>query len=132
MRKFMLLLVGCLIGLLIACVLLVGGLYWASQQQPKFYQEALVVSPQKQREASDQLLAQAAALQSTARREGDWEAVFTAEQINGWLAVDLVENHPDVLPKEVRSPRVAFKPQEVLVGWTLAQSGLETVCSLRA
>ncbi len=87
--------------------------YRLSQQVPEFYQQALRADPQSEQEASDLMLQEATALASEVRQGGDWQAVFTAEQINGWLAVDMVRNHPDLLPRSVSDPRVAIGPEQV-------------------
>ena len=49
---------------------------------------------------------QTAALNNHLRRMGGWEAHFTDQQVNGWLAVDVPKNHPDLLPPEISHPRV--------------------------
>src|SRR5215467_5920384 len=67
-----------------------GGLYWACQQSPPFYNQALAQDPATAHSASDALVRQAAELASDVRRPGRWQAQFTAEQINGWLAYDEV------------------------------------------
>src|SRR5688572_28758959 len=79
-----------------AAVLAVASLlavYRASQQVPDFYREAIIADSQRQAAASKEMLRTATALVNDAQQEGEWEAEFTEEQINGWLAVDLVENH---------------------------------------
>ncbi len=44
---------------------------------------------------------------------GHWSAVFTDEQINGWLAADLPEKFPQLLPPEIQDPRVVFAPGQL-------------------
>ena len=46
-------------------------------------------------------------------KEGRWEALFTAEQINGWLAVDRAKNHPNSLPPTMCDPRVAIDSKQI-------------------
>jgi len=106
------------------------GLYRASQQVPKFYRQAITLDPVAQKQASDQMLQQAAALASDLRKEGRWQAVFTAEQINGWLAVDLLENHPGALPRSLRDPRVAIDPDGVTLGCRFQRGNLNSVVTL--
>ena len=45
-------------------------------------------------------------------KAGHWEIRFTADEINGWLAVDLVKNHPNALPPTLKDPRVSIDPNE--------------------
>lgn len=99
--------------LLIVLVLL--GLYLAAQHEPEFFREAMEIDSAVLEKASDRMLKQAAALQSAARKEGRWEALFTAEQINGWLAVDRAKNHPNILPPAWTDPRVSIDLKQVIV-----------------
>ena len=118
-------------GGLMPVVLMIGAAgYQATQQVPEFYEQALVVEPERQRQASDALLVQASNLASTSHREGSWEVTFTENQINGWLAVDLKENHPKLLPREFRDPRIAIKQNQAQIGCRVDQNGFTTVCSL--
>lgn len=130
MRKW--LRIGILLGcgvLLAACVTLVV-IWKLSQQVPEFYSQALEVDPAEQEEASDQMLERATALASNVQQEGGWEALFTAEQINGWLAVDMVKNHPGLLPRSVSDPRVAIEPEQVTLACRFQQGQIDTVLSL--
>lgn len=97
----------------IGCLLLAGGaavlaLYRAAQTEPEFYREVLAVDHAVLEEASDQMLQRTTALASDLGRAGQWEAAFSEEQINGWLAVDMPRNHPDLLPAEICDPRVVI------------------------
>ncbi len=113
---------------------LVGGsllaVYRASQQVPEFYRQAIHADTQRQEAASKEMLRTATALVNNAQKEGVWEAEFTEKQINGWLAVDLVENHGQALPPEVRDPRVAIHPDGAKIGWRWNGNELSTVFSL--
>lgn len=104
--------------------------YRASQQVPDFYREALSADTTRQAAASKQMLQQATSLASEVQKTGSWEVEFTEEQINGWLAVDLVKNHADVLPSEVSDPRVAIGPEGARLGWRWRTEELTTVFSL--
>ncbi|MFH1268027.1 MAG: hypothetical protein ABIK89_20105 [Planctomycetota bacterium] len=130
MRKWLV-----IVGLVVLGVLLASGvgllvLYRASQHVPHFYQEALQTDPAAAEEASDEMLQQAAALTGDVEKEGPWEAVFTAEQINGWLAVDMARNHPDLLPSSVKEPRVAVEPEQIWIACRLDEGGWSSVVSL--
>lgn len=109
-----------------------GGLavYRASQQVPEFYKQAITADTTRQAAASKQMLQQATTLVSDAQKPGQWQAEFTDEQINGWLAVDLVKNHGDALPTEIKEPRVAIRPDGASIGWRWQTPELSTVFSL--
>lgn len=104
--------------------------YRASQSAPEFYREALEVDHKKQVVASDELLHKATTLYNNVRKEGDWEAVFTVDQINGWLAVDMAENHPDLLPDYVFDPRVYVDEQGLKLGCRYESKRVSTIFSL--
>ncbi len=112
-------------GLLLAAVLGLGGFYWALKRQPEFYRQAIQLDQAVQKQASDRMLQRAAALRSDVEKEGQWQALFTAEQINGWLAVDLLENFPDLLPQSCRDPRVEIQPGGMTLAGRLTR-GAET------
>jgi hypothetical protein len=108
-----------------------GGIYWAAQHVPTFYAQALEQEPAQAREAKDELLENATALASEAQRGGPWSALFTAEQLNGWLAVDLPENYPKLLPPEVRDPRVRLSPGLATIACRYQDGAVATVFSLK-
>ena len=114
--------------------LLVGGgilgLRGALRHEPTFYREALSQKPAEQQAANDELLANATALASNARREGRWSALFTAAQINGWLALDVPQNFPDLLPKEISDPRVRLSKGKATIACRYHDSSITTVISL--
>jgi hypothetical protein len=110
----------------------VGGLYWASQQTPAFYTQALNQDPTAAHEASDGMLRQTAALASGLRKQGHWEAMFSASQINGWLAYDVRKNHSTLLPPDVSEPRVAFSDDGLKVAFRWRSPGWSTVVALEA
>ncbi len=101
--------------------------YRAIQHVPEFYRVAIAADPAAQKTASDRMLQRTAALASDLRKEGRWQTVFTADEINGWLAVDLARNHPGLLPPAIRDPRVAITPEHVLVACRYRAGGIDTV-----
>jgi len=130
LRKLIWTLVFVVAGLLL---LLAGGAFLllkAAQQVPDFYREALKAEPAVQKKASDEMLRQATALASDVKKEGQWHALFTAEQINGWLAVDLVKNHPLALPQGVSDPRVAIDPKRLTMACRVRRIGFDGVVTL--
>lgn len=119
-----------LLGLL--AILGILGAYFASRQVPSFYVEALAAETPAQAEAGDELERRALQLRNEVQRAGQWEATFTQEQVNGWLAVDLIEKFPQLLPEEVQSPRVAISKEEVQLAFRYHSAEIDTVVSLAA
>lgn len=118
--------------LAIAVAAVLGGAYAALRRTRPFYQQALAVEPQVLETAGRELESRATALYNDARRAGSWQATFTAEQINGWLATKLDEVYPDALPADIGEPRVAIADDTLTLGFRARRGGLETVVSVEA
>ena len=127
-RNRVLLLAAAGVATLILLVLL--GLFLAARHEPAFYREALHIDRAVLEKGSDHMLRQTTALANAVRRKGHWEALFTAEQINGWLAVDMARNHPDTLPPMLRDPRVAIDSRHITIACRFDRDGLSSVLSL--
>jgi hypothetical protein len=114
-----------------AVVLTVGGLavYRAALHEPAFYQRALEAQPETQARAGDALEKRLLDLRNDARSEGRWQALFTEEQLNGWLASDLPEKFPSLLPAGTEDPRVDLVPQCAQVACRFEQGKFSSVIS---
>ena len=98
-RKYRIAAIGTLtITALIAAIL--GGAYYAAQQVEPYYEEALRTEPEVLERGSRELESRATALYSDAKQIGRWQALFTVEQINGWLATQLAADKGSQLPLE--------------------------------
>jgi hypothetical protein len=120
---------------LTAVVLLTVGvslfsIYEATQSVPQFYHDAVSREPEEQTEARDQFVAQATALASDLHASGRWQTLFTADQINAWLALELASNYPDLLPAEMRDPRVSIHEHEITVACRYESGDMAAVLSL--
>ncbi len=121
------------VGVLLALVLGVGvWLLRSVHRVPDFYSKALAADPVRQKQASDEMLRRSAELRNNTVRAGQWQSVITADQINGWLAVDMVQNQPHLLPPEFHDPRVVIEPGQVTIGCRYSGSPMETILSLSA
>lgn len=115
-RRWLMALLCVVVGLAAA----VGWLYQASNTVPAFYAEALKPPTTAENRAEHAMQRNAAALAGDTLRGGRWRATFSDKQINGFLAVDLPEKHPDVLPPGIRDPRVSIRHGEAFIGWRAA------------
>jgi hypothetical protein len=115
-------------------LLLAGGglliLYRASQHVPEFYGRATRADRAAQKDASEMMLRKAAAFVSDVGKEEQWKSLFTEDEINGWLAVDLVENHPEALPASVADPRVSIEPDRLTLACRYERDGWKCVFSV--
>jgi hypothetical protein len=123
----------CTLGALVCVLITIGGAYYAAQRVRPFYEAALQIEPEVLERGSRELESRATALLSDARRAGEWHAIFTAEQINGWLALQLDEFRQDEpLSDRIRDPRVAISPELLTLGFRTSSGGVETVVSVDA
>ena len=104
----------------------------AVHHEPRFYTAALEPHSPIDATDGDALERNVLQLHNHLRQPGQWTVVFTQEQINGWLAHDLMEKFPDLLPPEVSQPRVALEPGRLLIGFRYRTTGLDAVVTLVA
>jgi hypothetical protein len=74
----------------------------------------------------------ATVLYSETRRPGQWQAAFTTEQINGWLALQSSEVYRDALPDDISEPRVAIGDGRFTIGFRARRGGVDTIVSADA
>jgi hypothetical protein len=113
-------------------VALLGGAYYAAQQVRPFYEQALKIEPDELERGRRELESRATALYSDAKQTGRWQALFTTDQINGWLATQLTQNSGTELPANFRDPRVAIAHDVLTLGFRTSSGGVETVISVDA
>jgi hypothetical protein len=116
--------------LVVGAAILLTAAYRASQEVPEFYQAALIREPVQAKAAADELERQVLNLHNEVRRPGRWEARFSQEQINGWLAADLPAKFPGALPRGVSDPRVNIQPEQMQLAVRYQQGDVLTVLSL--
>ncbi|HKD38432.1 MAG TPA: hypothetical protein VKB78_16580, partial [Pirellulales bacterium] len=82
-RRIALVLIGTVVLLLVVGT---TWLYLAVRHVPRFYQEAGKLSAEARKKGSDEMVRRSAALASDTNRRGHWQQIFTADEVNGWLA----------------------------------------------
>ena len=117
-------------GLLVLVAAGLFALYQAAQHVPEFYRQALEVDAAAQAKAADRMERQALDLTGDVQKSGHWQAVFTAEELNGWLAVELPKKFPEALPPALASPRVSIGPEGIVLACQYQQDRLRSVLSL--
>jgi hypothetical protein len=113
-------------------IVALGGAFYAAQQVRPFYQQALAIEPEVLERGGRELESRATALYSDARQVGQWQALFTSEQINGWLVTQLAQYTGGELPPNVRDLRIAIANDVLTVGFRTSAGGVETVVSADA
>jgi hypothetical protein len=112
------------------------GLPWVAwislNHAPAFYRAAEAV-PRAQRKAEvEGFVARSLQLRNDIVNEPTWEAVFTDQQVNAWLAEELVKTFADQLPPEVHEPRVSFEADRVILAFQLDRGPLRSLISVAA
>jgi hypothetical protein len=113
-------------------VAILGGAYYAARQVQPFYEQALRIEPAVLERESRELESRATALYSDAKQIGHWQALFTAKQINGWLATQLAGDKGGQMPANIRDPRIAISRDALTLGFRTKSGGVETVVSVDA
>jgi hypothetical protein len=118
--------------LLVAAIggLVLWGFQRAAKQSPPFYRQALAADPAEQKAAGQEFERQALGLHNQLRCPGAWEARFTDDQINGWLASEVPLKFPRLLARGVSDPRVAIEPRRIQAALRYQRGGIETIIAL--
>ncbi|TWT30762.1 hypothetical protein [Blastopirellula retiformator] len=121
-------------GLVLVLLVAIGGigvyLYQASRHVPQFYTEALEIEPTAAQETGEILEEQVFAFTNGVRKPSRWQLRLTNEQINSWLAADLEEKFPKLLPKGMHDPRIAIGERQVKLGCRFEGQQFHSVLSL--
>ena len=98
---------------------------------PDFYAEALSRSGESADQAGDALEQQMVTLHNELQSGESWELQMSDQQVNGWLATDLKQKFPQLLPAEIVEPRVVFREDAAHVACRLDTGKMSTVLSLK-
>jgi hypothetical protein len=108
--------------------------FWAVRQSrhvPDFYQRVLDQSDQAMEVARNQLQYDVEQLQSDLSRRGSWNASFSEEEINAWLADQLPERFDRLSRHGVCEPAIAIEDGQILAAVRYQSSRWDTVVSCR-
>ncbi len=116
------------LGAAASLLLIVPTAIWLSlTHRPSFYR-ALDAMPRELREAkAKRFVAGSLQLRNDISNERDWQAVFTDQEVNAWLAEDLVTHFADLIPPEIHEPRVAFEPGRITLAFQLDRGPIRSV-----
>ncbi len=114
--------------LLLAAIVAIPALIWASlTHQPTFYKSVVTVPKAEARVQARRFVAQSMQLRNDICNEPEWEAVFTDQEVNAWLAEDLITHFADQLPRDVHDPRIVFEADRVTLAFGLDQGPIRSV-----
>ena len=121
-----------LTALLLLLVLLLFFVYRAAKHVPEFYRQALASSAEQQQQFGEEFKQQLLDLQANLDKNRRFETVLSEDQINGWLATTVAQQHAHRLPSGMRDPRVSIQDGEVKVGSHFRRGKIDTVVWLIA
>jgi len=117
-----------LLVVLIATVALGSGAYYLSQQVPEFYKAALNQTPEFNKLQGAELEAVVWEIYNAVIEQGPWRGEISQDQINGWLAVELPEKFPELLPEDViADPRVSIRQGEISIAGRTHYQGIDWI-----
>jgi hypothetical protein len=120
--------------LLVVLVLSAGvgaGLYLAACRVPTFYRQRIETDPAAEKQAHEKMFRQVTTLGNDVRHSGAWQATFSEQDINGWLAFDLTQNFPKTLPANMHDPRVMIRPDGITLACRADWNRVHTVLTLK-
>lgn len=120
-------------GLALAAALLaaaLAALYFASRQPPDFYRESLTRFAENEEPSGEELEQQALALHNQLQHDGRFEARFSDDEINAWLASELPEKFPRLLPSAFSEPRISIQENVLRLAVGYRRGNIDTVLSI--
>jgi len=106
--------------------------WWAVRQTrhvPDFYRQAATENQAGFEAASRRLWADVERLKADASQLGTWNAIFSDEEINAWLAEEVPKTLPRLLAGGGREPRIMIQDGKVLAAARFENHRMETVIS---
>lgn len=110
-----------------------GSTWWASKQVPDFYAQALAGELQREerKAAAKQFVRQTLRIVEDVEFSDRWSEEFRQDQINSWLAEELHQKYPELVPDGVRDPRVGLHDETISLGFQFESESWEGVVSIR-
>ncbi len=109
-----------------------AAVWFSLTYEPSYYRDMVRLPREKRAGRAKKFVAQSLQLRNDICNEPVWEAVFTDQEVNAWLAEDLVTSFADQLPPEVAEPRVLFEPNRITLAFQLRQGGMQSVITVVA
>lgn len=95
--------------------------------EPDFYRKKFRIPSAARKQEARKFVVQGMRLRNDIMNEPRWEAAFSDQEVNSWLAEDLVTHFADQIPKGVHEPRVVFEPDRATFAFQLDQGPVRSV-----
>ena len=97
----------------IVVLLLLYIAYCAASVKPGFYRQFEAVPQAERKKLNDEFLSQVLTAYSQVQESDKFALDLTDRRLNGWLSVDGSSNMFRVLPREIKSPRLAIRSNQI-------------------
>ena len=98
---------------LVILILILYVAYSVASIKPGFYRRFEKVSLAERKKLNDELVTQVLNAWEQIQKTDKWSLGITDQQLNGWMSVDGSSNMVRVLPKEIKSPRIAIRGDQI-------------------
>jgi hypothetical protein len=113
-RKIFRLIAYILTGIFLILLLILYSLYLSAQRLPDFYKKSLAVDAEIQQLRNNEMRHKIGNFNNALQKVGEpWQAVFTAEDMNAYFAVELAKEGTNLVPNDIIEPRLAFSNRQV-------------------
>ena len=89
--------------------------YYTSQKSPEFYAAAMKQEPAKAKVLGSQLETNVFNIYNSAVIPTAWQGELSEEGINGWLASELPAKFPEMLPENIKDPRISLEDNQLSI-----------------
>jgi hypothetical protein len=130
-RKIFRLIAYILTGIFLILLLILYSLYLSAQRLPDFYKKTLAVDDAIQQLRNNEMRHKIGNFNNALQKVGEsWQAVFTAEDMNAYFAVELTKEGANLFPNEIIEPRLAFSDRQVDFACQITQGSFSGVLHL--
>ncbi|MBX6312097.1 MAG: hypothetical protein IRY99_04140 [Isosphaeraceae bacterium] len=121
------------LGLVLFVLVTIPGAVWVGLSlQPAPYRNRAMLPRERRKAEAKRFVAQSLQLRNDIANEPAWEAAFSDEEVNAWLAEDLVVHFADQIPPGVSDPCVSFEADRVTLYFQMDEGPVRSVISIVA
>jgi hypothetical protein len=106
------------------------GLWISLTLKPRFYRNRVALPPEKRLAEAKRFVRGSLQLRNDIYSEPRWQAVFSDQEVNAWLAEDLVQHFADQIPAGVHDPMIAFESDRVTLAFEMDEGPIRSVISI--
>jgi hypothetical protein len=99
--------------------------YYTSQQQPEFYDAAMRLEEAQNQAMGSKMETTALEIYNSAMFPTTWDGRLSEMEINGWLASELPTKFPEMLPENIKDPRVSLEANQLTIACRCSYKDLQ-------